>query len=154
AADYGAVSLSAVVAPTFQPLVVATYFASTASRGRHPARARTTGSISATDHVVTAGASIGAAALPSGPRLARPWNTFPAVKTGLIVVMRNALSTLPPSDFAVGPSVKSELTRLPLASFSKRTPQSVQSSMMSFRMSATMLVDTSGPRAHCFIIQL
>src|SRR5205085_11910842 len=76
---------------------------------------------------------------------------LPDVNTGPLWMRRNALPGLPPMDLAYADRLKSELTRLPLAADSKRTPQSVQSSTMRFRTSARIFVETSGPRTHCFI---
>ena len=61
---------------------------------------------------------------------------------------------MPPTECAYGPSEKSEFTMLPLESASKRTPHIVQSSMIRLRTSAMTLLETMGPRDHCFCTQV
>ena len=107
--------------------------------------------MSATGSVVTGGASSGAVARPSTLCSASPLYTLPAVNTGPDWISRSALRGFPPIACAYGPRSKSELTTLPLASASNRTPHIAQSSTMTLRTSARTALETSGPRIHCFI---
>src|SRR5581483_7046529 len=125
----------------------------TASRGMQPARPSTTPIICGTGSVVTSGAGNGAATFASASERAWPAKTFPDAYTRLPPVKRSAEPPLP-FEAAKSPSRQREATTFPLAVSSKRVPQSVQSSTIRLRRSASTFVETSGPRIHCFMIHV